>query len=347
VPRDRDSEKKSHLVNKRPTGTFRAAMSNDDVTGEMPPPEEELDQLDPIEDAWLQQEPEVVEKLARERLAQNPGDFHSHAWLGLALCITNKNAAGQGSLKKAFALIRAAEAKATDDEEKHMLTWELHGIANRLVDTLAENPTLGLPAAQFVVDALKLEHAPSLRMMSEDVAVREGDPVKAAGLLKRALAVDNTDPESHYLAARLFARLGKKANVLSHLRKALDNAAGTIAVRTLARYEPDFDGFRKDAEFNTLTDLLPSDVALRPLYAALDTGDFVKVAELAAAAEKGAKNPLDVLYPFREAVELILDGEGSDEKKWAPVLDRLQVEIEQCEEADQESPVYARFCGDA
>ena len=323
-------------------------MSNDDVTAEMPPPEDEaLDELDPIEDAWLQQEPEAVEKLARERLAANADDAQSHAWLGLALCLTNKTAAGQAALKKAFELLRAAEAKATDEEEKHMLTWELHGIANRLVDTLAENPTLGLPAAQFVVDTLKLEHAPSLRMMSEDTAVKGGDPVKAAALLKRALAVDATDPESHYLAARLFARLGKKPNVLSHLQKALDNAAGTIAVRTLARYEPDFDGFRKDPEFATLTDLLPTDPTLRPLYAALDTGDFQKVAELAAAAEKSAKNPLDVLYPYREAVELILDSENPDEKKWGPVLDRLQAEIIKYEDEDQESAVYARFCGDA
>lgn len=324
-------------------------MSTDDVTGEMPAPEDEaLDELDPIEDAWLQQEPEVVEKLARERLAKEPDDAQSHAWLGLALCITNKTSAGQASLKRAFDLIRGAEEKTSDEEEKHMLTWELHGIANRLVDTLAENPTLGLPAAKFVVETLKLEHAPSLRLMSEDVAVREGDPVKAAGLLKRALAVDATDPESHYLAARLFARLGKKPNVLSHLQKALDNAAGTIAVRTLARFEPDFDGFRKDADFNTLTDLFPADPALRPLYVALDAGDFAKAVELAPAAEKAAAaNPLDVLYPYREAVELLLDSPEADEKKLGPLLDRLQADIEKLEDADGESAVYARFCGDA
>lgn len=322
-------------------------MSNDDVTGEMPPPEEELDQLDPIEDAWLQQDPEVVEKLARERITATPDDFQAHAWLGLSLYVTNK-AGGQPALKKAFDLIHALEAKTTDEEEKHLLNWELHGIANRLIDTLAENPTLGLPAAQFVVEQLKLEHAPSLRLMSEDTAVRGGDPVKAAALLKRALTVDNTDPESHFLAARLFARLGKKPNVLSHLQKALDNAAGTIAVRTLARYEPDFDGFRKDPEFAALTDLLPTDPLLRPIYAALDGGDFPLVTQLAAAAEKSAKNPLDVLYPWREAVELLLDQDGAaDEAKWTALLDRLQADIEKGEAAQQESAVYARFCGDA
>lgn len=308
---------------------------------------DEVEQADPIEDAWLQQDPETVEKLARERLAQDGGDAQSHAWLGLALCLTNKTSAGHASLKKAFELIRAAEAKATDEDEKHMLGWELHGIANRLVDALAENPTLGLPAAQFVIEQLKLEHAPSLRLMSEDVAVREGDPVRAAGLLKRALAVDSTDPESHYLAARLFARLGKKPQVMSHLQKSLDNAAGTIAVRTLARFEPDFDGFRKDPEFNALIDLFPADALLRPIYLALDAGDFAKVAELAAAAKAKTAHALDVLYPWREALELLLDQDGADAQGLAPKLDAVQAEIEQREDQGEESAVYRRFCGDA
>ena len=321
-------------------------MSSD--APEAAPDENELDQVDPIEDAWLLQEPEQVEKLARERLAADPSDPQSHAWLGLALCVTNKTPAGQASLKKAFELIRAELAASKDEEEQHMLTWELHGMANRLVDTLAENPTLGLPAAQFVVDGLKFEHAPSLRMLSEDVATREGDPVKAAGLLKRALAVDATDPESHYLAARLMARLGKKPQVLSHLQKALDNAAGTIAVRTLARFEPDFDGFRKDPEFTALVDLFPTDPVLRPIYVALDAGDFGKVVELCRANAGKAKNALDVLYPWRESLELVLDqAAGPDKEKISKGLDAVQKDIEGHEEKDEESPVYQRFCGDA
>ena len=310
--------------------------------------EEALDQVDPIEDAWLMQEPEQVEKLARERLALDAQDAQSQAWLGLALCVTNKLPAGQAALKTAFEQLRAQLATAADEDAKHMLTWELHGIANRLVDTLAENPTLGMPAAQFIVDTLKFEHAPSLRMISEDVATREGDPVKAAGYLKRALAVDATDPESHYLAARLMARLGKKPQVLSHLQKALDNAAGTIAVRTLARFEPDFDGFRKDAEFAALIDLFPTDPVLRPLYMALDAGDFTKVVELCAAGVGKVKNALDVLYPWRESLELVLDGaEGAEQEKVTSELDRVQKEVEAHEEKDEESPVYQRFCGDA
>lgn len=309
-------------------------------------PHQDLDQVDPIEDAWLLQDPVQVEKLARERLASAPQDPQSLAWLGLALCTTNKVSAGQATLKQAFELVRAKLAAATDEEEKHVLTWELHGVANRLVDTLAENPTLGLPAAQFVVETLKFEHAPSLRLISEDVATREGDPVKAAGLLKRALAVDSTDPESHYLAARLMARLGKKPQVLSHLQKSLDNAAGTIAVRTLARFEPDFDGFRKDAEFNALIDLFPTDPVLRPLYVALDAGDFTQVVELAAANAGKAKNALDVLYPWREALELLLD-QAEDKTALVKKLDRVQADLEAHEKKDEESAVYQRFCGDA
>jgi tetratricopeptide (TPR) repeat protein len=309
-------------------------------------PDDDLDPVDPIEDAWLLQEPEQVEKLARERLALDPQDATSLSWLGLAQCIGNKLPAGQATLKQAFELIRARLAGATDDEEKSSLTWELHGIANRLVDTLSETPALGLAAAQFVVDTLKFEHAPSLRLLSEDVATREGDAVKAAGLLKRALAVDSTDPESHYLAARIMARLGKKPQVLSHLQKALDNAAGTIAVRTLARFEPDFDGFRKDAEFNALIDLFPTDPLLRPLYVALDAGDFQAVAQLCAANAAQAKNALDVLYPWRESLELLLD-QAEDGAAMVKELDRVQAEIETHEGKDEESAVYQRFCGDA
>lgn len=320
---------------------------SDDVTSPGLEADATLDQVDPIEDAWLQQEPEQVEKLARERVAKDPSDAASHAWLGLALCITAKTAPGQASLKKAFDLLRAKLAVATEEDEKHQLTWELHGIANRLVDALAENPTLGLPAAAFVLEQLKLEHPPSLRLLADEAVTRADDAVKAAGFLKRALAVDATDPESHYLAARVMARLGKKPQVLSHLTKALDNAAGTIAVRTLARYEPDFDGFRKDAEFLALIDLFPKEEPLRALYAALDTGDFQKVVTLAATAKGKVPNALDLLYPWREALEQLLDAEGADEKKWLPQLEAVQADIDRAEAKDEESPVYARFCGDA
>lgn len=314
----------------------------DDVTGELD--DEALDALDPIDEAWFAQNLETVEQLARERLAADPNDFQSHAWLGLASYLSKKTAAGQRSLQKAFELINAA-ALTADEEAQETLSWERYGLADRLfesVQSFHELP-LQLAAAQFIVDGLKLEHAPSLRLMVEDVAEREGNPVKAMAVLKRALAADATDPESHYLAARLFARLGKRPNMFGHLKRALEHAAGSIAVRTLTRSEPDFDGFREDAEFKTLTDPLPTEPALRRLYAALDAGDFALVATLAAAAEPAAPNPLDVLYPYRDALEQLRE---ADEEAWSPTVERVQVEIERCEEADQQSAVYARFCGD-
>lgn len=320
-------------------------MSSEDVTAEMPA-DEVVDEVDPIEEAWLLQEPDRVEALARERLAQDPGDPRSQAWLGLALCITNRTSSGHAALKAAFERLRAKLAAAQGEEERHVLEWELHGIANRLVDTLAENPTLGVSSAQFVVDGLGLEHVPSLRLLSEDAGLREGDPGRAAALLKRALAVDPADPESHYLAARLMARLGKKPQVLSHLQKALDNAAGTIAVRTLARFEPDFDGFRKDPEFSALVDLFPTDPLLRPLYVALDAQEFQRVVDLAAASAGRVKNALDALYPWREALELLHE-HAADPAAVLEALDRVQQEVERHEEQGEESPVYARFCGDA
>lgn len=314
-------------------------MMTDDVTGELD--DEALDALDPIEEAWFAQNLESVEQLARERLAADANDFQAHAWLGLALYLSKKTAAGQRSLQTAFELINAAALKA-DEEEKETLSWERHGLADKLLDSVHELP-LQLSAAQFIVDGLKLEHAPSLRLMVEDVAEREGNPVKAMAVLKRALTADATDPESHYLAARLFARLGKRPNMFGHLKRALEHAAGSIAVRTLTRSEPDFDGFREDEEFKTLTDPLPTEPALRRLYAALDAGDLALVATLAAAAEPTAQNPLDVLYPYRDAAEQLLE---TDEAAWSPTLERVQAEIERCEEADQHSAVYARFCGD-
>lgn len=325
-------------------------MSSDDATNpgleedELAPPV-----LDPIEDAWLAQEPETVEQMARARLAEDANDAKSHSWLGLALCVTNKMPAGQASLKRAFELLRAELEKTADEDQRHELNWELHGISNRLVDALGENPALGVAAAQFIVDGLKFEHAPSLRLISEHVATQQGDPIKAAGFLKRALAVDSTDPESHYLASRLFARLGKKPQVLSHLQKALDNAAGTIAVRTLARFEPDFDGFRKDPEFAELVDPFPKDEVLRPIYQALDTGDFTAVVELATANAPKVPNRLDVLYPWREALELLMDQAPGDEldQNLNAQLDVVQTEIETREDNDEESPVYSKFCGDA
>jgi tetratricopeptide (TPR) repeat protein len=318
---------------------------SDDVTAEVSQ-DELLDEVDPIEEAWLLQEPDKVEAFAKERLEKDPNDFQSQAWLGLAYSITNRYPAGQAAIKKAFDLIRARLAATQDEEEKHILEWELHGIANRLVDTLAENPTLGVQSATWVVDALKLEHAPSLRLLSEDVGIRDGDPGRAAQFLKRALAVDGSDPESHYLAARLMARLGKKPQVLSHLQKAIDNAAGTIAVRTLSRFEPDFDGFRKDPEFAALVDLLPPDPLLRPIYQALDGQEFQKVVDLCGAAFAKAPNQLDVLYPWREALELLID-KASEGGPLHKELERIQGVIDEHEGKDEESAVYSRFCGDA
>ncbi len=311
--------------------------------------EEQEPSLDPIEDAWLSQEPETVEALAKSRIAENPNDARARAWLGLSMCITERLPQGQAEIKRAFDLLRAELTQANDEESKHSITWEMHAIANRLTDTLSETPSQGVAAATFVVEQLKFEHSPSLRMISEHTAVENGDPVRAAGFLKRALVVDATDPESHFLAARLFARLGKKPQVLSHLQKALDNAAGTIAVRTLARYEPDFDGFRQDPEFFALIDPFPKDDTLRPIYEAIDAGEFGTAVELAHAALPDAANKLDVLYPLREALEQVADRSEGEEipPELIEELEQLAQDIEAEEEAGGESAVYSRFCGDS
>lgn len=309
--------------------------------------DEGLEAVDALEEAWVEQAFDVVAQLATERLQANVDDAHAHAWLGLALSLAERLPAGQPALTRAFELLRAQEARASSEDEKLALHWDLHGIANRLVDSLVDVPELAVEAAHFVVDTLKHDHAPSLRLLAEDMAVRQGDPIRGLGFLKRALAIDALDPETHYLAARLFARIGKKPQVLSHLSKALDNAAGTISVRSLSRFETDFDGFRADAEFLALTDLFPTDPALRPIYEALDRGELQVVVDACEALSDDAAPSLDVLYPWREATELLLDAPEAEEEALSARLDQLQADIEELEEQEAPSPAWSRYCGDA
>lgn len=305
---------------------------SDDVTGEMELPE------DPIDDAWFQSDLATVERLARARLGTDENDASAHTWLGLALFRGNTVAAGRASLTKAAELLRAAQAKTSDEELKAELGWALQALADRLLE--AVEPPLLLAAAQFVVDGLKLEHPPSLRQLVEDVAEREGNPVKAATMLKRALAADPTDAESHYLAARIFARVGRRPNSMGHLKKAVEHAQGALAVRSLARFESDFDGFRDDEEFKALVDVLPRDAELRPLYLALEEGDAATVLVLARSLPES----LDVLHPLRDALELLVE---DDAESWAVELERVQALIDAREDAEEASPAYARFRGES
>jgi hypothetical protein len=301
--------------------------------------------LDEREQAWFSGDMPRVLALANAALAQRRDDPEAIGWLGLAQYLSNQVPAGQAQLKRAFELLnKQLAAPGLTDEGRHQLTWLQHGLANRLIDALADNPTLGLPAARFVVDTLKLDHAPALRLLAEDLAT--ADPVKAATSLKRALAVDATDPETHYLMARLLARMGKKPNVLKHLQAALKYGAGLVAVRTLAKFEPDFDGFRQDAEFNALIDSLPADPKVRPVYLALDAGDSFKARDLARAAEAQAANPLDILYPWREAVELLLESGEGETAVLEQELEGLDARIGALEEKDAVSEAYQRYCGE-
>ena len=96
-----------------------------------------------------------------------------------------------------------------------------------------------------------------------------------------------------------------------------------------------------------MIDLFPAEPVLRPIYVALDAGDFAKVVELCGANESKAANKLDVLYPWRESLELLLDEPGPEYDKVNLELERVQAVIDEHEGKDEESPVYQRFCGDA
>jgi hypothetical protein len=307
----------------------------------------DLDDLDPMEEAWFNGDAPAVEVAAKAALAKNPKDAHALGWLGLAQYVGNQVSAGQASLKQAFDLLRAQLAAAADEEAQHQWTWAMHTVANHLIDALAENPTLGVPASTFVVETLKLDHVPALRVLAEHKAGPGGDAVGASMLLKRALALDASDPETHYLLARLLARVGKKPNVMKHLAKAIEFGAAHTSARTLARFEPDFDGFREDPEFQALIEVLPEDSVLRPIYEALDKGELFTALELAPAAVTTAAQPLDVLYPWREALELTLDSGEGDEAKLTKDLETVQARIDALEDEGAVSEVYSRFCGDA
>ena len=72
------------------------------------------------------------------------------------------------------------------------------------------------------------------------------------------------------------------------------------------------------------------------------------MAESCRASEGKAKNALDLLYPWRESLELLLDQAAqADHEPVAAELARVQAQIEVHEGKAEESPVYQRFCGDA
>jgi hypothetical protein len=52
------------------------------------------------------------------------------------------------------------------------------------------------------------------------------------------------------------------------------------------------------------------------------------------------------LYPCREALELLLDRDGSG-SPWEAPLEALQAEVDAHQAKDEESAAWARFCGDA
>lgn len=187
-----------------------------------------------VEHAWLAHDYQQVEALAK-KLPESPGLL----WVGLAQVATARLAQAHSTLKRAFEVSQGSPA-------------ELHAAANRLIDVLAHDAIQSVGIAHFVVDVLKLEHSASLRLIAEDIALREQDPVRAATLLKRALTADPADPETHYLMARFLARMGKKPNVLKHLQAAMKYGAQLISVTALARHEPDFEVLRQDPEFQKI-----------------------------------------------------------------------------------------------
>lgn len=285
--------------------------------------------LPEIEEAWHAGEVQLVVRLAMEALQQDPTAFEAKAWVGLTHWLEGQVPAAQAALRDAFARVRERHDEATD--------WERHAFCNRLIEVATEADQAAV--ARFIVEQLAVEHGTSLRILAEEAA--PSNPVAALALVRRAIAADPADAEAHYLAAKFFAALGKRPLTIKHLEAALEHGAGVLAVRTLARVDSEFDGLRADRQFNALIDPLPQG-PLRPLYAALALGRLNEVVALAETLE----HSLDLLYPLREALERLIDNSASP----GPFDERLAAvndEIDEREDASEESEAYARYCGES
>ncbi|MDX2009530.1 MAG: hypothetical protein SFW67_05040 [Myxococcaceae bacterium] len=231
---------------------------------------DEVVTADPLEDAWFEQDAAQVVKLAEARLATNAEDVLARGWLAVGLAASGSFAPALAALKIALSGVAQQLATLADPEQKDELEWERAALAGRFLEAVAEPHLAG--AARAIVETSGLDHPPALRVLAAEALAVANDAPKAMALVKRALAVDPSDSEALYLGARAAARAGRRPNVLGLLQKAIAASDGTIAVRLLARYEPDFDGLRADAEFQTVMDPLPSAEPLRALYRALVSG---------------------------------------------------------------------------
>jgi hypothetical protein len=287
------------------------------VTSSHPPPVEHLPA------AWEAQDFARVEALASAALAGAPGDARALAWLGLAEAARGR---GLHTLARAAAALVAAPGVAGGADPRAEVAARLLGL----------HPAgLEPAAARLVVEGLQLEHPVALRALAAEAA-GQGELATGAALLRRALAVEPHEPESHYQLARLLARLEKRPNVIRHLRAALAHGGGHLAVRRLARAEPDFDALRADPDFQELLDTLPHDALLRPLYAALDRGELERAAALAPGLVAMARHPVDVLLPWREALRRLAQGPFGEvhagaladvEARLAPLLAQGEVSL--------------------
>lgn len=285
--------------------------------------------LPEIEEAWHAGEVQLVVRLAMEALQQDPTAFEAKAWVGLTHWLEGQVPAAQAALRDAFARVRERHDEATD--------WERHAFCNRLIEVATEADQAAV--ARFIVEQLAVEHGTSLRILAEEAA--PSNPVAALALVRRAIAADPADAEAHYLAAKFFAALGKRPLTIKHLEAALEHGAGVLAVRILARVDSEFDGLRTDERFKALIDPLPQG-PVRPLYAALAVGRLNEVVAMASTLERS----LDVLYPLREALETLIDtsaGPNTFDEMLAAVND----EIDEREDAGDESDAYPRYCGES
>ncbi len=88
---------------------------------------------------------------------------------------------------------------------------------------------------------------------------------------------------------------------------------------------------------------LPQEEVLRPLYAALDRGELERAVGLAPGLLAIARNPLDVLLPWQEALERLAAGPGGE--AYAAALEEVAHRLAPYQARGELSQVYLAFQG--
>lgn len=251
----------------------------------------------------------------------------AEAWGALAKWMNGEAAAAESALNSAFARIESDAVKRSLASVLMESTFSFGG--NRLT-------------AAKLIERLGVTVPLAVRVLAEDLERSTGNPVEAFRLLVRAKQADPADPETDFALARLHARGGRVAKVITSLEDAFRNATAGQDYRALARRHPDFKGLEHDATFTALVNTSPSDPALAALAAKLDERAFSEVADDAAAQLPQSTDRRFVLEAWREALEGLMNQLPFDEEPPPALIEAMQHVSDQLAAAAR-SEAWIRF----